>query len=92
LQRFLPGIGQLLLRTGAPAVPAWVEGAFEALPRGRRIPRLHRISLCFGPIVNVEQLAKEGCGKTEDERIADGLRSRVAALGRVFGAVEKHAA
>jgi long-chain acyl-CoA synthetase len=39
LQRFLPGIGQLLLRTGSPAVPAWVEGAFEALPRGRRIPR-----------------------------------------------------
>ena len=87
LQRFLPGIGQLLLRTGAPAVPAWVEGAFEALPRGRRIPRFHRVSLCFGPALNVEQLGKEGSGKTEDERIADALRSHVVALSRAFGAV-----
>ena len=39
LQRFLPGIGQLLLRSGAPAVPAYIGGAFEALPRGRRIPK-----------------------------------------------------
>ena len=92
LQRFLPGIGQLLLRTGAPAVPAWVEGAFEALPRGRRIPRFHRISLCFGPALNVEQLANEGSGKTEDERIADGLRSRVVALGRTFRAVVEQVA
>ena len=91
LQRFLPGIGQLLLRTGAPAVPAWVEGAFEALPRGRCIPRLHRISLCFGPALNVEQLAKEGSGKADDERIADGLRSHVIALGRAFGAVVEQA-
>jgi len=92
LQRFLPGIGQLLLRTGAPAVPAWVEGAFEALPRGRRIPRFHRISLCFGPALNVEQLANEGSGKTDDERIAHGLRSRVVALGRTFRAVVEQVA
>ena len=92
LQRFLPGIGQLLLRTGAPAVPAWVDGAFEALPRGRRIPRFHRISLCFGPVLNVEQLVKEGSGKTDDERIADALRCRVVALGRASGAVVEQAA
>src|SRR5215831_1685899 len=32
LQRFLPGIGQLLLRSGVPAVPAYIGGTFEALP------------------------------------------------------------
>ena len=92
LQRFLPGIGQLLLRTGAPAVPAWVDGAFEALPRGHRIPRFHRISLCFGPVLNIEQLVKEGSGRTDDERIADALRCRVVALGRASGAVVEQAA
>jgi long-chain acyl-CoA synthetase len=85
LQRFLPGIGQLLLRTGAPAVPAWIHGSFEALPRGRRIPRLHRITLTFGPAVAVEVLRKEGIGRTDEERIADALRSRVADLGRECG-------
>jgi long-chain acyl-CoA synthetase len=91
LQRFLPGIGRLLPRTGALAVPASVEGAFEALPRGHRIPRFHRISLCFGPALDVEQLSKEGAGKTDDERISDALRSRVVALGRGFGAVVERA-
>src|SRR6516164_7488035 len=41
LQRFLPGVGQLLFRTGTPAVPAIISGTFEAWPRGRRIPRFH---------------------------------------------------
>ena len=81
LQRFLPGIGQLLLRTGAPAVPAWIEGTFEALPRGHRVPRYRRIMLTFGAVAKVEELCKEGIGRTDEERIANALRSRVSALG-----------
>ena len=40
LQRFLPGIGQLLPCSRVPAVPAYIGGAFEALPRNRRIAQL----------------------------------------------------
>jgi long-chain acyl-CoA synthetase len=87
LQRFLPGIGQLLLRSGAPAVPAYIEGAFEALPRGRRIPRLRRISVAFGSPEPVENLRAAGTGRTEEERIAVALRQRVVALGAASGAV-----
>ena len=39
-----------------------------------------------------EQLANEGSGKTDDERTADGLRSRVVALGRTFRAVVEQVA
>ena len=28
------GVGLLLERTGVPAVPVWIEGTFEAWPRG----------------------------------------------------------
>jgi long-chain acyl-CoA synthetase len=87
LQRFLPGIGQLLRRTGAPAVPTWIEGAFEALPRGHRVPRFRRISLAFGPAARLDDLRVEGSGRTDEERIANALRSRVAALGQELGAV-----
>ncbi|MGE0418078.1 MAG: AMP-binding protein [Acetobacteraceae bacterium] len=80
LQRFLPGIGQLLLRTNAAAIPAWIEGAFEALPRGRRIPRFRRVTLIFGPAVSAAELLREGEGRSDDERIADALHRRVAAL------------
>ena len=81
LQRFLPGIGQLLLRSGAPAAPAFIGGAFEAMPRGRRVPRLHRITVVFGPTESVETLREAGAGRTDEERIADALRRRVTALG-----------
>jgi len=81
LQRFLPGIGQLLLRSGASAVPTLIEGTFEALPRGRRIPRIHPITVTFGLLEPIELLRVSGAGRTEEERISAALRERVAALG-----------
>ena len=85
LQRFLPGIGELLLKSGALAVPAYIAGAFEALPRHRRIPRLARISVSFGRPERAEQLRAAGTGRTDEERIANGLRQRVMMLGEVTG-------
>lgn len=93
LQRFLPGIGQLLLRTHVPAVPAWIGGAFEALPRGSYIPRARRVTLDFGRPVSTEQLRREGSGRTEEECIAKGLREEVIFLAKAAGhAVEEVAA
>ena len=83
LQRFLPGIGQLLLRSGAPAVPAYINGTFQALPRGRRLPRLHPVTVTFGSPEPVEHLRTAGAGRTDEERISAALRERVAALGAV---------
>jgi long-chain acyl-CoA synthetase len=85
LQRFLPGIGQLLLRSHAPAVPAWISGAFEALPRGKRIPRFHQVTLDFGSPVDPETLRSEGTGRSAAECVAQGLRGRVTELARVTG-------
>jgi long-chain acyl-CoA synthetase len=85
LQRFLPGIGQLLLRGGALAVPAYIAGAFEALPRGRRIPKLRRITLTFGSAEPVEVLRGVGTGRTDEERIADALRQRIISLSSASG-------
>ena len=81
LQRFLPGIGQLLLRSQAPAVPAYIHGTFGALPRGRRLPRLRPVTVTFGPPEPVEFLRAAGAGRTDEERISAALRERVAALG-----------
>ena len=81
LQRFLPGIGQLLLRSGAPAVPAYIEGTFQALPRGRRIPKVRPVTVTFGPPEPVELLRAAGAGRTDEERISAALRERVVALG-----------
>ena len=81
LQRFLPGIGQVLLRSGAIAVPTYIAGTFKAWPRGRRIPKIVPITVIFGGASGVDSLSTTGTGRTEEERIADALRQRVLALG-----------
>jgi long-chain acyl-CoA synthetase len=77
LQRFLPGIGRLMLDGGARAVPCYIDGTFEAMPRGARLPRPHRVTVRFGPPVSAADLA--GADATP-EAIAEALRARVAAL------------
>jgi long-chain acyl-CoA synthetase len=77
-QEFMPGIGVLLSESGAPAVPAFIAGTFEALPRGRRWPRRRRITILFGPPVTADGLA--GGAEAEVRRVADALRDRVARL------------
>ena len=73
---------QLLLRTDVPAVPVRIAGTFEALPRNRRVPRLHQVTVVFGDPVALDVLRDEGAGQTDLERITDGLRRRVMALSQ----------
>ncbi len=80
LQHFLPGIGQILLRSQAPAVPAHISGTFAALPRGRNIPRFSRLTVTFGEPAPVTSLRIAGTGSTDEQRVTDGLRQRLAAL------------
>jgi long-chain acyl-CoA synthetase len=86
LQRFLPGIGLLLQGSGAPAVPAYICGTFEALPRGRRLPNIYKITVVFGRPETVELLRATGAGRTDEERIANALHDRVAALAATSAA------
>jgi len=46
---FLPGFAALAKRSGAAIVPTALEGAFHAWPRHRRLPRLGRIHVHYGP-------------------------------------------
>ena len=86
LQRFRPGIGKLLTDVSAPVVPAYISGTFEAMPRGRRWPRRRPIRVVFGDPVTVDALEAAGTGESREERIADALRDKVAALARSIGA------
>jgi len=46
--RMKPGIGMLAERAAVPIVPVLIQGAYEALGKGRVIPRLGRITMIFG--------------------------------------------
>jgi long-chain acyl-CoA synthetase len=78
LQPFRPGIGWLLDRTGAPAVPTAIFGTYAAMPRGRRFPRPAKVRVDFGAPCAASALAAEGSGSSQAERITSGLHAAVA--------------
>ena len=80
LQRFLPGIGRLLSDQPVPAVPAFIRGTFEAMPRERHWPRPHPVRIIFGPPVDPGTLAAMGQGDTPEVRITEALRHAIAQL------------
>ncbi len=50
LERGLPGVALLALRSGVPVVPAGVSGTYEALVNRRAyVPRRHPLRVRFGP-------------------------------------------
>jgi long-chain acyl-CoA synthetase len=61
-------------------VPAYIDGAFEAWPRTRRLPRFKPISAAFGHPVTTAALRTGESGQHDEERIANALRERVATL------------
>ena len=82
----MPGIGIVMRKTNAAVVPTFLSGAAEAMPRGRHLPSFKQITLVFGEPAFHAELEGEGQGKTADDRIANGLRSRVFAIGLPFDA------
>lgn len=81
LQPFLRGIGMLLEHSGAPAVPAYIWGTYEAMPRWRTWPRPKPVGILFGQPLDPSELEGSGRGRDSFARIADGLRNAIAALG-----------
>ena len=82
LQRFLPGVGRLLLDSGARVVPCYIDGTFEAMPRSARLPRPHRVAVRFGAPVRLSEL---GGRDADPETIAARVRDKVAALAAADG-------
>jgi long-chain acyl-CoA synthetase len=78
LQRFRPGIGALLLRRPVALVPTWIDGTFEALPRTRRMPKLHPLRVRFGAPIDPASLVQ--AAGSDAVAIASRLRDEVAAL------------
>ena len=72
-------IGALIEQSGVPAVPAYIEGAFEAMPRWAKRPRRHPIRVLFGRPIDAATLAA-GTGGTPAARIIAALRAAVIAL------------
>jgi long-chain acyl-CoA synthetase len=82
LMEFKKGVGILAVETGIPVVPAYIEGAFESLPRGAVFPRFSKIRVIFGPPLLAS--AVDFSAKKEDtddyQHFADLLKQKVEEL------------
>ncbi|MEO5718817.1 MAG: lysophospholipid acyltransferase family protein [Chthoniobacterales bacterium] len=74
---FKPGIGALLAEGGASVMPCYLDGAFRAWPKGRRLPRPRKVRLIIGS-------ARRYDGG-EASAIAAELRQAVEALREKHG-------
>ncbi len=77
LQRFLPGIGELIRATGATVVPGRIFGTFEAMPRTARWPKRHPVRVVFGAPIPATALTEGGA---DPAAIAARLREAVVAI------------
>jgi long-chain acyl-CoA synthetase len=79
---FKKGVGILAVETNIPVVPAYIEGAFESLPRSAVFPRFRKIRIIFGPPLLAS--AVDFSAKKEDaddyQHFADLLRKKVEEL------------
>jgi 1-acyl-sn-glycerol-3-phosphate acyltransferase len=78
----LPGFCVLARRGGATIVPAAINGAFDALPRGSFFPRLAEISLVICPSITpreINAMSDEQLTKLVAERIHAALQGGIFA-------------
>lgn len=78
LQELKPGIA-MLDHYRVPVIPAFIRGAYEAMPASRILPRPGKISITFDRPVEPDFLA---AGEEEDPRegIRRGLQKQLASL------------
>lgn len=79
LGRILPGVGGIAVRAGAPVVPTYIDGSFDAWPRHRKLPRLAQLSITFGRPIPVEREPGE-TKRALQERVRAEIERRLKAL------------
>jgi 1-acyl-sn-glycerol-3-phosphate acyltransferase len=79
LYRGRTGVGWLALKTSAPVLPVGLAGTERVQPIGARIPRVHRVTIRFGPPVDPADYAHLPPGRARRE-ITDEVMDRIAGL------------
>jgi len=93
MHEFKGGAALILKRSRCPVLPVAVEGAFDAFPRKRRLPRVlgQRVAVMAGPLIPHDELLQDGPGpalerlRREIDAMRLELRSRLRAAtnGRI---------
>ena len=80
LQSFKPGVGQLLAgHPRAKAVPVYIYGAYQIMPKGRSFPGPGNLKVLFGKPISFSSLRSDA---ESYKKVADRLREEVVNLSQ----------
>jgi len=74
---FKPGIGALLSARDVDVIPCFIDGAFGAWPKGKRIARPHKVRLIIG---SPQRYGTEDSGRENFATIASRIRETICEL------------
>jgi 1-acyl-sn-glycerol-3-phosphate acyltransferase len=80
LQKPKSGIGFLIARADVPVVPTFVDGTYQAFPRGARFVKPRKVHVYYGEPVTTEEIRMLGRGKQAYQQVAELVMKRIAAL------------
>jgi long-chain acyl-CoA synthetase len=82
LLEFKKGVGILAIEMGIPVVPAYIKGAFEALPREAAWPRFRKITVTYGTPLSAKEIdfSKKPADMDDYQYFAYLIRERVKEL------------
>lgn len=80
LKRAKPGIGFIVAKTMVPVIPAYVEGSFDALPRGLNTIERHPVTVYIGKPVRFDESYFTAKDKDAYQRISEEIMRRIGEL------------
>jgi 1-acyl-sn-glycerol-3-phosphate acyltransferase len=78
-----PGVGMLAVLSGAPVVPVYVSGSGAALPRGRAVPRPHKVRVTFGPPLVFKAEGKRASDDGRKEAYREAAQEMMRAIAQL---------
>jgi long-chain acyl-CoA synthetase len=67
LLEFKPTLGYLALTYGVDVLPIYLEGTYDALPKGRLFPKSKKLGVHIGPALGVDELRARVSGMARSE-------------------------
>ncbi|MDR1482905.1 MAG: 1-acyl-sn-glycerol-3-phosphate acyltransferase [Synergistaceae bacterium] len=74
------GVALMASKTGAPVVPVWIDGTWEAYPVHYRFPRPRRVTLTFGTPILLSALPSDAPEKDRRRMLLESIRSALETM------------
>ncbi|MDP4181603.1 MAG: lysophospholipid acyltransferase family protein, partial [Bacillota bacterium] len=75
-----PGITHLALLYKVPVVPVGLNGFYDVLPKGKKLPRVHKLTIDIGKPIDLEAYYGKKLDEYETERITNLIMKQIGHL------------